>query len=360
MSKPKLLGCKSSLRDRFYRGFSIMIFCEVLAAGAVVGFFIFLLCKLLSNIRNGWKNFGQDDILFGIIMSMVLVGLFVVSTIYMKRYIRDRQLLESNACPKMRGEFIQFEQDETSETGSIQMKTRAIVRDLDTGDVLCLNVDEEDALYPGICYEFLYLPYTRHAYTVCALDEIYEEDAADTPPESEDDISQVPYTDTVEKIDTEAKEADVRKRFLIGFALTAALDGAAIVCLIVIVLLVWVFGRLPADGDGFLPSLPRIAFALCLFIAGELTISLMLYMLDRKKLDSGSFSTVCGQFVGYKLCWSLESGVGVITRRAFVECPMINGEEFRLAVSGEKLIPGAFYEFRYLPNTEIAYMVRRL
>ena len=55
----------------------------------------------------------------------------------------------------------------------------------------------------------------------------------------------------------------------------------------------------------------------------------------------------------------LARGIRGITRRAFVGCPDANGVEFRLAVSGEKLIPGAYYEFRYLPNTGIAYVAKQ-
>ena len=353
MLRPKLLDWKRSLRRRFYDGFTRTVLGEL----ASVGFLVFSLIFRDSfwNIRSDGDAFGQDKsgILFWCIAIMIASGCMVACTVYLIRYILDRRCLKNNACPKICGKFIRFKKNIDPESDT-QSNTLAIVRELDTGKEICLTVEEQDDLVPGICYEFLYLPRTKHAYTVGALDE-REEDTADTFPVSEN-TAQASYADA-EK-DTKVKKAKLRKRYFTGLALTIGLDVVAILCLILVWLAEDSFMAIPIAEEGTRFIIWGITLSVALGSVSGLTISLVQHIEDWKILKSSSFSTVRGQFVRFKLYWASEWGVLVI-RRAFVGCPNANGVEFRLAVSGEKLIPGAYYEFRYLPNTGIAYVSKR-
>lgn len=354
MLDPKLLEWKRSLRRRFYDGFTRTVLGELASVGFLVFFLIFR--DSFWNIRSDGDAFGQDksSILFWCIAIMIAFGCMVACTVYLTRYILDRRCLKNNACPKICGKFIRFKKNIDPESDT-QSNTLAIVRELDTGKEICLTVEEQDDLVPGICYEFLYLPRTKHAYTVGALDE-REEDTADTLPASEN-ILQVSHMETGENTDTEAKRVRMRKRYFVGFALTVALDIVTIACLIALPACEWLFTSIFDGKKETLHSILRIVFGISLCIACGFTISLIRYIQDWKRLKSGSFSTVRGQFVALKFGWGLKPGA--FRCYALVGCPNANGVEFRLAVSGEKLIPGAYYEFRYLPNTGIAYVAKQ-
>lgn len=190
--------------------------------------------------------------------------------------------------------------------------------------------------------------------TMCDTGVCHEREK-DTLPAPEDPL-QVFHTGTEENI--EVKKANLRKRYYTGLILTIVLDLLAISCLL-LCLIHHPFNTI-SDGSKSIGLL--VWFMVIIVLLGSvygLTTSLVGYMIDRKKLKSGSFSIIRGRFVRCKLCWHGEHGWGGITRRALVGCPDANGVEFRLAVSGEKLIPGAYYEFRYLPNTGIAYVSMR-
>lgn len=353
MLRPKLLDWKRSLRDRYNAGLAMVILGELVS---VMAFVFFLAVRRsfweLQSIAGlfHWNGIGILGWCIAVGGTFYLSVFFVIKTAW---YILDRPCLKSKVCPKMRGEFIRFKKNRDPETGT-QTNNFAIVRNLDTGKKVCLTVEEQDDLVPGICYEFLYLPRTKHAYTVGALDE-REEDTADTLPASEN-TAQASYADA-EK-DTKVKKAKLRKRYFTGLALTIGLDVVAILCLILVWLAEDSFMAIPIAEEGTRFIIWGITLSVALGSASGLTISLVQHIEDWKILKSSSFSTVRGQFVRFKLYWASEWGVLVI-RRAFVGCPDANGVEFRLAVSGEKLIPGAYYEFRYLPNTGIAYVSKR-